>query len=311
MIIPTLNRDDVLEQTLKDLLAQKGDVSYEILVVDQNPEPVVTRHNGLAKLLDDPRIRWIDCIGIGNVVYARNLACSQARGDLLVFVDDDVRIKDFVFLRKHMNAHAKGSQDISAVCGREINLGGADYVETLSYERTSPIEDILFFPRNYRRITEACVLSTCNCSITRTAFIAVAGFDERFRGASYGDDSDLALRLVERGYRIIYDPAPVLLHLMWPMGGLRLSDKVQRYRERDKYIASLLFYYKHISTDNRNYRWYYIKNYILRKSFLLRRNVVNPWRLPLVVVGLIIARKVVRKAIHSGHQFTFSGTRTR
>ncbi len=304
VIVPTLRRDDVLEQTLKDLLDQEGGTSYELLVVDQNPEPVATRHAGLAKLAADARIRWIECVGRG-VVYARNLACSQALGELLVFVDDDVRVEDKEFLRKHRDAHTNDEYQLAAICGCELNRNARECSSQLIYERRDPIDDILFFPRNHDTRIEACVLSTCNCSIKTAAFIAVGGFDERFRGASYGDDSDLALRLVEAGYRIVYDPVPYLLHLMWPMGGLRMADKTQRFRERDKYIASLFFYYKHRARIIPSHRWFYLYNYVLRKSVMLRRNVLQPWRIPVVVKGLIEARRVAKELLIKGHEFSF------
>jgi GT2 family glycosyltransferase len=305
IIVPTLNRDDVLLQTLVDLGRQTGIAEYEIVVVDQNPMAVAQRNSALAEIAARPNVKWITCTGRG-VVFARNLAVNRSQGEVLVFVDDDVGIPDSEFLLKHLTLHRELGQGVAAICGRETNPGGREFSEAISYPRSSPMADILFFPRNYRARVEACVLSTCNCSIKRTAFLAVSGFDERFAGASYGDDTDLALRLVEHGFKILYDPDPVLLHLMWPMGGLRFSDRRNPFAEDQKYVSSMVFYLKHVVAHYPQYRAFYVYNYLFRKSLLLRRNVLHPWRLPIVGYALLRSRIRAGILLKTGHEYSFA-----
>jgi GT2 family glycosyltransferase len=242
------------------------------------------------------------------VVYARNLAISVADGELLVFVDDDVQIHDENFLNKHIKAHAESGPNVVAVCGRENNPGSeASLAKKLNYKRGHPIYDVLFFPRNYEKRIEAAVLSTCNCSVKKETMLELGCFDENFSGASYGDDSDLALRLIQKGYKIVYDPSPALIHLIAPMGGLRLStsNRIKSFSSSEKVVSSIVFYLKHIHRNHRKLRFYYIYNYILRKSLFLRANVHKPWILPKVFLSLVWTFPKVKRSLGQGHKFSF------
>jgi len=292
VIIPTFQRDVFLKNTLRDLLNQKGDFSFEVIVIDQNNPSVELRDSELYALSKEPHIRWIGSIPPG-VVYARNKAVSLARGEILVFIDDDVEIKDAEFLSKHLRTHLELDHRIAAVCGRELNKGRPNFVDQLGYQREGPLCDILHFPRNYRKRIEATVLSTSNSSVKKNAMLEVGCFDENFGGASYGDDADLALRLVKKGHRIIYDPSPTLLHLMAPAGGVRLSAP-NSFSDTDKALCGLLFYLRHIHKEHKEFRFFYIHQYILKRTLLLKRNLLRPWRLLAVLWGLIRAFFIAR-----------------
>lgn len=309
VIIPTLRRDVYLQNTLQDLCAQRGRFSFEILVIDQNRSPAHLRDPRLHAAFRDGPIRWVPCVG-KNIVYARNLGLYLSRGRLLVFVDDDVSIPDHEFLAKHLEVHQQCDNGVAAVCGRETNLGQPEYTERLSYPRSDPIADVLHFPRNYTCRTEAVVLSTCNCSIKREALWAVNGFDERFVGASYGDDADLALRLAHAGYRIVYDPTPTLIHLLAPIGGLRLGarDLYNTFSECERVVSSLVFYLKHIHQDHSYLRRYFLYHHVLRKTILLKANALRPWRQPLVIAGLVQAWQLAREVLRQGHRCSFKPT---
>jgi GT2 family glycosyltransferase len=304
VVVPTLNRDGYLRDTIRFLRNQRG-VRHEIIVVDQNQVPPGSR---CPDLLDGslPPVRWAWCPGRG-VVYARNLAIRMARGETVVFVDDDVQIDDPAFLTRHLAAYASDSGDpIAAVCGREMNPGRPPKTQTLGYERTDPLADVMRFPRNYAHRTDVGVLSTANCSVRRDVLLDSGCFDERFGGASYGDDSDLALRLRERGCRIVYDPSPALIHLMAGTGGLRLSDPGQTsFSQSDRVLSAILFYLKHVRAASWGHRMYFLYHYILRKSVLLRGNVTHPWRLLPVLVGLMQAYVRARRQMRSGHRWSF------
>lgn len=303
VIVPTLNRDAVLGDTLRDLLAQECGKPFEVLVVDQNGRETPPRDGPLATLAEEPRIRWLSSPGRG-VVYGRNLAVHEARGDLLVFVDDDVRIEDARFLEKHIDAHGR-DQGVAAICGAEFHPWRRASTSALDYGRVLPLADVLFFPRNYDHRIEATIFSTCNGSIRKDALEAVGCFDERFEGASYGDDADLALRLVAAGHRIVFDPGPALVHLMAPTGGLRISDRRATFTLQDKYLSACLFYHRHVRGAPWRLRRFHILHHILRKSLLLKANLFRPWRWPTVAFALWRADRRARRLIAEGHRWGF------
>jgi len=303
VIIPTLNRDGALADTLRDLLRQEGPAPFEVLVVDQNARGAPAAEGPLMVFVAEPRIRWLSSPARG-VVYGRNLAIHESRGDLLVFVDDDVRIEDTRFLERHFDAHGR-EPGVAAICGAEFHPWRRDPAQTLGYPRGLPLADVLFFPRNFHARTEATIFSTCNGSIRKDAIRSVGCFDERFEGASYGDDADLALRLTAAGQRVVYDPAPALVHLMATAGGLRINDDRAGFTLEDKYLSACLFYRKHVRHAPRPLRRFHVFHHILRKSLLLKANVLRPYRWPGVALAILRADRRARNLLREGHRWSF------
>src|SRR5262249_56002405 len=87
-MLPTYLREDLLVNTVRAISRQlePGD---EILVVDQSPThgPEVTR--ALSELHSAGTIRWIRK-RYPNQAQAMNVGALLARGDVLLFLDDDI-----------------------------------------------------------------------------------------------------------------------------------------------------------------------------------------------------------------------------
>lgn len=87
VVIRSYNRLPALVGVLEALLAQRHD-AFEILVVDQSterPEPAAQR---LAELARDSRLRVLQFPPLGGA-RARNIGVSEARGEIVVLLDDD------------------------------------------------------------------------------------------------------------------------------------------------------------------------------------------------------------------------------
>ncbi len=160
----------------------------------------------------------------------------------------------------------------------------------------------LGFDRDSSRRVWVTTFCTCNGSIRRDAFLAVGGFDENFTGNSYGDDYDLAIRLDAAGYRIVFDPEAALVHLRVPVGGLRLSDSANSFNEFDRALSSWIFVLRH----GRGRMPSLLYRHLLRKTVLMKRNVVRPWRQPAVWAGLIRAYFEARRRVQAGPRSRFT-----
>lgn len=90
VVIPTYKRADRLPVALKSVLGQTHR-NLEVLVADDNDHgsewDEATRETLAA--FDDPRVRIVATAGHTGGGAARNLACRQARGEYLAFLDDD------------------------------------------------------------------------------------------------------------------------------------------------------------------------------------------------------------------------------
>lgn len=288
IIVPSYRRFTPLLNTLEDL--QKQNYSdFEIVVVDQNPTWPEELQSRLETIQKDPRIFWISQEE-PEVVIARNKAVEKAQGDILIFIDDDVEIRDESFIHKHLINF--NDPTIHVVAGRECSQESAFEAsinepksEIKKISNLSPLQQTLWFDRNSNEPMEVCTFSTCNGSIRKSAFLAVGGFDENFRGNSYGDDYDLILRLNKLGYKSIYDPKPWLVHLRVPMGGLRMSDLKNKVNHVVTYTGFWLFLLRHGTS---NMYWHLLFNHVLRKTIFLRINLTRPWRQLFVIPGVIL-----------------------
>jgi len=195
IVVPTYNRERILSRTLPSLLRQNGiGGQYEVIVV------VDGSTDGTLAMLKRPdwgtRLRVISQPNRG-LAAARNRGAAAARGDILLFLDDDmVASADLVAI--HLEEHGTSSQKV--VLGA---LGLADGVR-----RSFLKEGVAAWSRDLeRRLSQPGYRlrfddwSFGHASISRPLFLGLGGFDETF--VSYGnEDYDLGLRLTQRGIEI-------------------------------------------------------------------------------------------------------------
>lgn len=99
VIIPTYNRKEDLLITLPQVLKYLDDKS-ELIIFDQSsdytPEEIM---NDIEKLKIDKNFSYYHC-SVPSVTLAWNTAAYLAKGEILLFIDDDIDI-DFNFINSH------------------------------------------------------------------------------------------------------------------------------------------------------------------------------------------------------------------
>jgi len=187
----------------------------ELLVIEEGDEPVP---------LPGTRYRFLPRRNRG-FGYARNRAVENARGDIVVFVDDDVRPS-----ARWLELLLAPFEDPEVVAVGGGVLPDPDY--------TGPVGAclaILGFPAGgipralaaWSAPRQAASLSTTNCAFRRSAWEAVGGFDESFR---YGcEDADFFRRLRSRG-RLMFYGAPFVFHRQRERAGEIFRWAVRRGR---------------------------------------------------------------------------------
>lgn len=290
IIIPTYRRPTPLRAVLSDL-GRLSSGCGEVLIIDQSPSPSI--EDDTFTLENNVPVRILRCQP--GVVAARNLGAAEARHEVLVFLDDDVRIDDPAFLDWHLENYVDPAVD--AVCGQE--LSGPEFAAGPpdNSQFASLYEEAEFFDRHSSGKRRVAHLSTCNCSVRKSAFLRVGGFDPAFTGNSYGDDTDLAMRMAQAGMRIYFDPKPSVRHLHWQAGGLRLNDATNAASEFDKHYSSWLVYFRHVPPRWR--RWF-LWHRILRRRLFLRRNVFRWHHWPAIIRGILLARSAARRTVRGG-----------
>lgn|GEM_PF-699405 len=313
VIIPTYRRFAPLLETLEDLKAQVWGAetisSVEILIADQNLEWPDEYRQRKSEFAQQENITWMTLETPG-VVNARNSAVEKSTGDLLLFLDDDVRILNRRFLERHVANYRDA--EVSSVSGRELSAaelsaphlpddaelpGHPETEQTPVWSDQPAVFHALYFGRVGHERYQANTFCTCNGSIRRSEFLRVGGVDENFSGNSYGDDYDLAIRLAEVGGKLVYDPDAALIHLQSPMGGLRLKDRGNSFSEKEKAISAWLFFLRHARPGC---RWFLFRSHLLRKTVLLKGNLTRFWRQPRVWWGVWSAYWEARRRVKAG-----------
>lgn len=199
VVVPTYQRRAVVASSVLALAGLVGP-SFEVLVV------VDGSTDGTAEQLRSLRLPWdlriIEQPNAG-AASARNRGASEARGEVILFLDDDMRAAPDLLLR-HDEAYAEGAD---AVLGH------------IPVDPASPASFLLrglsaWADERCARLAEGGAkltfldLLTGQLSVRRSVFAALGGFDEQFTlgGTFGGEDTDFGRRLFDQGYRVVFAP---------------------------------------------------------------------------------------------------------
>ncbi len=213
IIMPTRDRADLLRTCISSIEKRSSYHDYEIIVVDNgSSEPDALRY--FEKI--GSRHRVIPHDVPFNWSSINNFAARQARGDLLLFMNNDMEVVNDEWLEALVEqavrpgVGAVGAKllyptDTIQHAGVILGLGG---VAGHAFKHL-PDDDPGYFylphiVRNCSAVTGACMM------VPRQVFELVGGFDESLRVAF--NDIDFCVRVRQKGYRIIYTPYSVLYH---------------------------------------------------------------------------------------------------
>jgi len=235
IIIPTLNRDKVLINTIKDLLNQDYK-SFEIIIIDQS-DIISKELMHFVEKYQQIKYFHIDEKGSPN---AKNVGAKLAKGDILLFLDDDVEISAKKFLNFHLENFE--NKDIAVVAGRVLQNGDRplNKVKEVGRYKFFGLIGRSDFNADFRSENIDYALAG-NQSIRKSVFMSVGGFSKIFKGNAYFEETDFGLRIKKAGYRIVFDPRAKLKHLQYQSGGHRRIADIYKLRYWIAY-NTLIFY---------------------------------------------------------------------
>ena len=215
IIIPTKNKLALLQDCLNGLRFKTTHPMREILIVDNGSDPAV--QGFYATLAGDPRIRIMPMPGRFNFSAMCNAAAAEARGECLVFLNNDISIVTPGWLGPLVAEAMRPA--IGAVgarllfpdgsiqhAGVAVGMGG--YADHVSHGRPGDYKGYLGrlgVVHEVGAVTGACI------AVEARKFQAVQGFDaERYPVEL--SDIDLCLRLAAAGWKSLMQPDSVLVH---------------------------------------------------------------------------------------------------
>lgn len=260
IIIPTFNRMDELDETLDSIIKQTIPPN-EVLIVDDSDSDTIL------SLISERKIEFfqkrIDLIFIKNwkkksSAIARNVGIEKAKGDVILFLDDDVvlhgdYIKNILELYAD-NPDAVGVQGFITnfpiiFRSRYINaLAKIFYLGYVSKNECKVLPSTnLTYPSEVNRIIECQWLSGANQSYRRN-HLNDFRFDENFLKYSFKEDFDLSYRVYKKyPHSLFMTPNAQLIHRV--SGIARMPDKLLTYME---YIHSFYLFFKNFDKSLKN-----------------------------------------------------------
>lgn len=214
IIIPFKDKPRLLKNCLEPLIAKTRYTNYELILISNNSQEDATRHY-LASL-KDKRIRKFEYNQPFNYSKINNFGRSKAKGDVLVFLNNDTEITDADWLEELVSVAARpeigaagallhypdGTIQHAGVVLGMTGLAGHIF-RGLHLGTLTPFW-LPDWPRNYLAVTGACL------AVETKKFDQIGGFNEDFVVA--GSDVVLCLDLHEKGYRNLYWPFAKLIH---------------------------------------------------------------------------------------------------
>lgn len=215
VIIPNKDQSELLEKCVTSIIKKSGCKDYEIIIVENsslNRETFQTYQ----KLGRYKNIRIIEWNHPFNFSALNNYAAAQAKGEILLFLNNDTEIINAGCFEKMLEYAIR--KDVGAVGaklyysdgtiqhgGIIIGLGGIAGHAHKSFSGKHPgYFRRLQIVQNLSAVTAACLMTR------RDVFKEVGGFDETFSMAF--NDVDLCLKMREKGYLIIWTPYAELYH---------------------------------------------------------------------------------------------------
>jgi GT2 family glycosyltransferase len=198
IIVPTRERAGYLDVALASIAPQAAAAGAELLVVDDGPDPATraTAQRHGARYVAHSVSRGLNA--------ARNTGIDAARGDLLVFVDDDVAVRPG-WLAALLDADRRAEPEVGVLTG-PIHARLEDHPLRSCGREGPPITSQDHGPAD-RDVEHAW---GANMTVRRTAIERAGRFDEARE--LYGDEQEWQDRVRAAGGRIRYVAAAALDH---------------------------------------------------------------------------------------------------
>ena len=227
VIIVNWNAGKYLQETIESLKEKTKDISYEILLVDNNSNKEDESYKYIEEALekqDNTQVIKSE-INLG-FAKANNLAMQKANGRNFLILNPDVIFHNNII--KILSDYLDGNLDVGMVGPKVLNTDGS-FQQPCFRGKPYP-KDTLFhliglakaFPKceffngyalwhlDRNKINTCWALSGCCMMVKKSLFEQIGGMDEQF--FMYQEETDWGIRTKDIGKEIIYNPNATVTH---------------------------------------------------------------------------------------------------
>jgi glycosyltransferase involved in cell wall biosynthesis len=204
LLCTTGSREEELQRFLVGLEGQTCR-DFEVILVDQSDGEDILR---LVERFSD-RFPVTHMRSARGLSLGRNAGLPHAKGAVVGFPDDDCQYFENVL--EQVVERFEELTDFAGVCGRHVDAEGRDVLANFDHESGE-----ISLKSVWRRSSSATIF------LRSSVIEAVGAFDERLgvgSGTPWGssEEIDYLCRALQKGYRLMYDPALRILHPRPPL----------------------------------------------------------------------------------------------
>lgn len=252
IIIPSKDNPDILKCCLQSIRKFTRYINYEIVVVDNGSND--SNRKEYEKLVDtfEGQASYVYEKADFNFSHMCNTGAAKAKGNLLLFLNDDIEIigQDYEDTDWLSVLAGQAKQESTGAVGAKLLYPDSSYIQhvgVINYESScfahlyaKAVDDgNIKAHRNYADYDCLCVTGAC-FMLEKTKFDKAGGFDEAFEVTH--NDVDICLTLYEQGYYNVLRNDVVLFH---HESFSRGDDEVDEEKNRRNMHARDMTYEKH------------------------------------------------------------------
>lgn len=226
IIIPIYGKCDYTLRCLRSIANKPPVTAFEIIVInDCSPD------NSAEILQPIEGIQLISNTHNQGFIRSCNIGAKAAKGQYLHFLNNDTEVTEnwldeLVRTFKNLPGTGFAGSKLLYPDGKLQEAGGIIWQDGSAWN-FGRYQNPLLPEFNYAREVDYC--SGASIVVPKELFDELGGFDEHYLPA-YGEDSDLALKIRDRGYRVIYQPLSVVIHHEGITSGTDVTQGTKHYQ---------------------------------------------------------------------------------
>jgi len=231
IIIPVHNQFKYTYNCLKSIYDYTGKkVSYEIIIANDSSSDLTTKINQIIS-----NIEVVSTLTHFGFLKNCNHAAKYAKGKYIFFLNNDTQVQEnwlqpLIELIESDNTIGAVGSKLVFKNSRLQEAGGVVWNDAFAWNYGRMCHPAL---PEFNYVKEVDYISGAALMIKKPLWEKLGGFDERFIPAYY-EDTDLCLSIRKIGYKVMYQPASVVVHFEGMSNGTDISKGQKQYQGLNK-----------------------------------------------------------------------------